>query len=157
MADKLNFNKGDFLTYIERYNADVRAGRLSDPFGPPPGGDGDESPMGPPPGGDDDDDMMFPMGEMPKPHPLEKGPFYAVIMKMFQENAVGGMTIDENTNVVRPDGTAISGLYACGDNTRGIMLPGDIGVQYIETYLSAMTYAMCSGYLAAEKAIDFVS
>lgn len=113
--------------------------------------------MPPPPGGDDDDDMMFPMGEMPKPHPLEKGPFYAVIMKMFQENAVGGMTIDENTNVVRPDGTPIPGLYACGDNTRGIMLPGDVGVQYIETYLSAMTYAMCSGFLAAEKAIDFVS
>ena len=56
----------------------------------------------------------------------------------------------------RTDGTPIAGLYACGDNTRGIMLPGDVGVQYIETYLSAMTYAMCSGYLAAEKAIEFV-
>ena len=140
-----------------QYNNDVKAGRITNPFGPPPGGDGDEGAMPPPPGGDDDDDMMFPMGEMPKPHPFEKGPFYAVIMKMFQENAVGGMTIDENTNVVRPDGTPIAGLYACGDNTRGIMLPGDVGVQYIETYLSAMTYAMCSGFLAAEKAIDYVS
>ena len=157
LADKLNFNKADFLTYIMQYNNDVRAGRISSPFGPPPGGDDDqEGAVPPPPGGDADDDMMFPMGEMPKPHPLEKGPFYAVIMKMFQENAVGGMTIDENTNVVRPDGTPIAGLYACGDNTRGIMLPGDVGVQYIETYLSAMTYAMCSGYLAAEKAIEFV-
>lgn len=155
LAEKLSFHKGDFLTYIERYNADVRAGRLSSPFGPPPGGQEDTS-AGPSSGGNDDD-MMFFMGDMPKPHPLETGPFYAVVMKMFQENAVGGMTIDENTNVLRPDGTAIAGLYACGDNTRGIMLPGDIGVQYIETYLSAMTYAMCSGYLAAEKAIEYVS
>ena len=156
LADKLGFDKAAFLTYIGWYNADVKAGRLTNPFGPPPGGDDDGS-MAPPPGGDDDDGMMMPMGEMPKPHPLEKGPFYAVIMKMFQENAVGGMTIDENTNVVRPDGTPIPGLYACGDNTRGIMLPGDIGVQYIETYLSAMTYAMSSGYLAAEKAIAYTN
>ena len=112
--------------------------------------------MGPPPGmgGDDDGGMMFPMGEMTPPHALEEGPFYAVIMKGFQENAVGGMTIDENCNVCKPDGTPIPGLYACGDNTRGIMLPGDIGVQYIEMYLSAMTYAMCSGYLAVNKAME---
>lgn len=156
LADKMGFRKDAFLTYIARYNADVKAGRISSPFGAPV--DSDKSPMGPPPGMEDDDDgMMMPMGDMPAPHALEEGPFYAVIMKMFQENAVGGMTIDENTNVVRPDGTVISGLYACGDNTRGIMLPGDIGVQYIETYLSAMTYAMCSGYLAAEKAIEFIS
>ena len=111
---------------------------------------------------DDDEDAPDPeaMAKIfgsPKPRlPIEKGPFYAIKLKMFHENAVGGMTIDENTNVVRPDGTPIAGLYACGDNTRGIMLPGDVGVQYIETYLSAMTYAMCSGYLAAEKAIEFV-
>ena len=115
--------------------------------------------MMPPPGtgGDDDDEgMMMPMGEMASPHPLENGPFYAVFLKIFQENAVGGMTIDENASVVRPDGTAIPGLYACGDNTRGIMLPGDIGVQYIEGYLSAMTYAMSSGYLAAENALETI-
>lgn len=158
LAEKLGFKKDVFLDYIAGYNADVKAGKVMSPFGAPPAGDGDEAPMGPPPGmGDDDDGMMMPMGDMPAPHALENGPFYAVFMKMFQENAVGGMTIDENANVVRPDGSAIPGLYACGDNTRGIMLPGDIGVQYIEQYLSAMTYAMCSGYLAVEKAMDFVS
>lgn len=158
LADKLGFKKDVFLDYIASYNADVKAGKVMSPFGPPPSGDGDEAPMGPPPGmGDDDDDgMMMPMGDMPAPHALENGPFYAVFMKMFQENAVGGMTIDENANVVRPDGSSIGGLYACGDNTRGIMLPGDIGVQYIEQYLSAMTYAMCSGYLAVEKAMEAI-
>lgn len=155
LADKMGFHKDAFLSYIARYNADVKAGRIASPFGPPPGGDDQDGSMAPPPGmGDDDDDMMMPMGDMPAPHALENGPFYAVIMKMFQENAVGGMTIDENATVVRPDGTPIPGLYACGDNTRGIMLPGDVGVQYIEQYLSAMTYAMTSGYLAVTKAME---
>lgn len=158
LADKLHFNKDAFLAYVNHCNQDIRDGKAMNPFGPPPGDDKDDALMMPPPGkgGDEDDDegMMMPMGEMPAPHPLEKGPFYAVIMKIFQENAVGGMTIDENCSVVKPDGTPIPRLYACGDNTRGIMLPGDIGVQYIESYLSAMTYAMSSGYLAAEKALE---
>lgn len=157
LADKLGFHKDAFMAVVADYNDRVRSGKVMNPFGPPPSDDG-EAPMGPPPGmgGDDDDDMMMmPMGDMPKPHTLEEGPFYAVFMKSFQENAVGGMTIDENTNVVRPDGTVIPGLFACGDNTRGIMLPGDVGVQYIEQYLSAMTYAMCSGYLASQKAMAF--
>lgn len=154
LADKMGFEKDAFLTCIARYNADVKAGRLSGPFGGPDGPE-EGGPVAPPPGmGDDDDGMMMPMGDMPAPHALEEGPFYAVIMKMFQENAVGGMTIDENTNVLKSDGSVIPGLYACGDNTRGIMLPGDIGVQYIEQYLSAMTYAMCSGFLAAQKAME---
>ncbi len=156
LADKMGFRKETFLQVIADYNQQVRSGKMATPFGPPPGGDPEDSPMGPPPGmgGDDDGGMMMPMMEMTPPHALEEGPFYAVIMKGFQENAVGGMTIDENCNVCKPDGTPIPGLYACGDNTRGIMLPGDIGVQYIEMYLSAMTYAMCSGYLAVNKAME---
>ncbi len=153
LADKLGFHKEAFSQVIAEYNEKVRSGKLGGPYGLPE--DGREDTMPPPPGQDDDDGMMMPMGEMTPPHPLENGPFYAVIMKCFQENAVGGMTIDENTRVVRPDGSSIPGLYACGDNTRGIMLPGDIGVQYIESFLSAMTYAMSSGYLAAEKAMAY--
>ena len=160
LADKLGFDKEVFLSYIEKHNQDIREGKVMSPFGPPPAGDMEgDGPMMPPPGmdGDDDDEgMMMPMGEMAPPHPLENGPFYAVFQKIFQENAVGGMTINENAAVVKPDGTPIPGLYACGDNTRGIMLPGDIGVQYIEGYLSAMTYAMCSGYLAVEKAMETI-
>ncbi len=54
------------------------------------------------------------------PIPFGKAPYCAVKMKMFHENAIGGMTIDENTSVLR-DGKPIPGLYACGDTTRGIM------------------------------------
>lgn len=93
------------------------------------------------------------MMEMPPAHELH-GTLYAVFMKMFHENAIGGMTIDENTNVIRAaDRKPIEGLYAAGDTCRGIMIPGDLGVQYVEGVLSAMTSAMCTGYLAAEKAI----
>ena len=61
------------------------------------------------------------------------------------------MTIDENTSVLR-GGSPIPGLYAAGDNTRGIMLPGDLGAGYIETTITALTYALTSGYIAGVEA-----
>jgi predicted oxidoreductase len=92
------------------------------------------------------------MMHMPDPRPLVKGPFYAVFMKMFHENAIGGMTVDENLNVVTTKGKPIPGLYAAGDTTRGIMVSGDVGVNFIESVLTAMTSAMTGGYLAAVEA-----
>ena len=89
---------------------------------------------------------------MPQPRPLENGPFYAVFMKMFHENSIGGMTIDEDMRVMKPDGKPIPGLYAAGDTTRGIMVSGDVGVNFIEGVLSAMTSAQTGGYLAAVNA-----
>lgn len=103
---------------------------------------------------DPDDFMAQIMANMPKGKEIGCGPYYAIYQGCFQENAIGGMTIDEHTNVLR-QGKPIPGLYACGDNTRGIMLPGDIGVAFIEGVLSAMTFAMCSGYVAAEEASAF--
>jgi succinate dehydrogenase/fumarate reductase flavoprotein subunit len=103
---------------------------------------------------DPDDFMAQIMANMPKGKEIGCGPYYAIYQGCFKENAIGGMTIDEHTNVLR-QGKPIPGLYACGDNTRGIMLPGDIGVAFIEGVLSAMTFAMCSGYVAAEEASVF--
>lgn len=144
LADKLGFDKKKFLDFIIRHNQDVAEGKLDMPFGPPPGD-----------GGDDEDNFMAGMMmDMPKPHPLVSGPFYAVFMKLFHENSVGGMTIDENGSVLK-NGRPIPGLYAAGDNTRGIMLPGEIGVLYIEGAMSAMTYAMSSGYLSCLNAVEY--
>lgn len=103
---------------------------------------------------DPDDFMAVLMASMPKGKPVGDGPYYAVFQGCFQENAIGGMVIDEHTSVLR-QGKPIPGLYACGDNTRGIMLPGDVGVGFIEGVLSAMTFAMCSGYVAAEEAVAY--
>ena len=87
--------------------------------------------------------------ELPPKPPMESGPWYAIPLKLFHENASGGMVIDENAQVLRL-GRPIPGLYAAGDNTRGVMLPGRIGADYIERTISALTFALCSGYIAGE-------
>ena len=118
----------------------------------------DEGPGGPPPkpGEEDDEDEggMFGPMEMPDPTPIANGPFYALFIKLFHENAVGGMATDSDLRVLKQD-QPIAGLYAAGDNIRGIMLPGEIGVAYIEGVLSALTVAFSSGYLAGNRAVEF--
>ncbi|MDD6023203.1 MAG: FAD-dependent oxidoreductase [Oscillospiraceae bacterium] len=157
LADALGVDREVFLASVREHNA-----HLNDPmpFGPPPGGD-EEGPGGPPPAGpggpdeDADDGPMFGPMDMPAPTPLENGPFYALLIKLFHENAVGGMATDGRVRVLK-QGKPIPGLYAAGDNIRGIMLPGEIGVQYIEGVLSALTSAFCGGYLAGEEAVKYV-
>jgi fumarate reductase flavoprotein subunit len=151
LAAQLGIDPQKFLADVAEHNA-----HLHDPmpFGPPPGGD-DEGPGGPPkPDGDDEGGMFGPM-EMPDPTPIAKGPFYALKVKLFHENAVGGMVTDSQVRVLK-NGQPIPGLYAAGDNIRGIMLPGEIGVQYIESFLSALTVAFSSGYLAGEEAVKYL-
>ena len=101
----------------------------------------------------EDNPLLMMLGEFPKAHALH-APYYAVFLDMFHENAMGGVTINEKTEVLK-NGIPVPGLYATGDNTRGFMLPGKIAVDYIEMVLSAMTYAMCSGYIAALEAVDY--
>lgn len=155
LADQLGVAREKLLASVAEHNA-----HLNDPmpFGPPPGGDDDEGPGGPPPkSGEDDEDEggMFGPMDMPDPTPIAKGPFYALLVKLFHENAVGGMATDSQVRVLK-GGKPIPGLYAAGDNIRGIMLPGAVGVQYIESVLSALTTAFCSGYLAGEEAVKYL-
>lgn len=105
-------------------------------------------------GGDDEEGGMPMMMMGPPAQPIAKGPFYAVKMTLFHENSMGGMVIDKNTNVLK-EGTPIPGLYAAGDTTRGVMVPGDIGVQYIEGVFTALTYAFNSGYISGEEAARY--
>ena len=93
---------------------------------------------------------------MPPKQPLGEGPYYAIYKKMFHENALGGVVIDENTNVIR-GGRPIPGLYAVGDGTRGIMVPGPVGVGYIEGTISALTFALTSGYVAGKEAAAYTA
>lgn len=88
------------------------------------------------------------------PMPLTKAPFYAIKMKMFHENAIGGMTIDENASVLK-NGVPITGLYAAGDTTRGIMVSGDVCVDYLEGVFSSLTMAYNEGYIAGTEAGSF--
>lgn len=94
---------------------------------------------------------------MPPKQPLgAEGPYYAVYKKMFHENALGGVVIDENTNVLR-GGRPVPGLYAVGDGTRGIMVPGPVGVGYIEGTISALTFALTSGFVAGDEAAAYTA
>ena len=145
LAEKLEINKEEFLQNIADYNESTRH---PDP-NPGPGG--------PPPMMDDDDEGgMPPMFGPPQPKkPIEKGPFYAIKLKMFHENAIGGMTIDHNAAVLK-GGKPIPGLFAAGDTTRGIMIPGDVGVGYVERTFSALTQALNEGYIAGVAAAKYI-
>lgn len=145
LAEKLGVDKAEFRKNIADYNESTKHP--------------DDTPMGSPPMMMDDDEEggLPPMFGAPKPKkPIEKGPFYALKLKMFHENAVGGMTIDENASVLK-QGKPISGLYAAGDTTRGIMIPGDVGVGYIEGVFTALTQALNEGYIAGVAAAEYVS
>ena len=98
----------------------------------------------------------FPEFMKPKhpPMKIEKAPFYAIKMKMFHENSIGGMTIDKNASVLK-QGKPIPGLYAAGDTTRGIMVSGDIGVDYLEGVFSSLTMAYNEGYIAGTEAAEY--
>ena len=82
-----------------------------------------------------------------------QAPFYAFYQRLFHENAIGGMTTDHHMNVLK-ENEPIAGLYAAGDNTRGVILPGPLGVMYIEGIISALTYAITSGYIAGKEAAN---
>jgi len=135
LGEKLGFEKGKLEKVVAEHNEKMT----------------NKPTMAPPPA-EPDDFMAMMMANMPKAHPLGEGPYTAVYQGCFQENAIGGMTIDENARIMRK-GSPIKGLYGCGDTTRGIMLSGDIGVAFIEMVLSAMTFAMTSGYVAAKAAV----
>jgi 3-oxosteroid 1-dehydrogenase len=73
--------------------------------------------------------------------PILKPPFYAVALYPGEMGTAGGLTIDENARVLREDGSAIQGLYACG-NTSAALLPAYPGPG------STLGPAMVFGYQA---------
>ncbi len=130
LADKCGFDREEFMAQVEAYNESTRK-----PLEFPPD---------------------FPEFMRPKhaPVPFGKAPYYAVKMKMFHENSIGGMTIDEHASVLK-DKKPIPGLYACGDNTRGIMGHGDICVDHLEGVFSSLTMAYNEGYNAGSEAAAY--
>ena len=78
--------------------------------------------------------------------PLAKGPFYAIRLYPGDIGASVGLPIDPQARVVTPEGHAISGLFACGNDAGSIMggtYPG-AGI----TLGPALTF----GYIAAHSA-----
>jgi len=76
--------------------------------------------------------------------PIENGPFYAVKILPGDLGTKGGLVTDEHARVLRPDGSAIPGLYAAGNVSSAVMgntYPGPGGT---------IGPAIVFGYLAAE-------
>jgi predicted oxidoreductase len=77
----------------------------------------------------------------------DTGPYYAVIIGASCLGTKGGPKINTRSEVVRPDGTPIPGLYGAGNC---------IGSPTAEAYWgggSTLGPAMLHGYLAAKNAV----
>ena len=75
--------------------------------------------------------------------PLETGPFYCMVLYPGEMGTAGGLVIDTHARVLKKDGKAIPGLYACG-NCSTALLPTYPGPG------STLGPAMTFGYLAAK-------
>jgi 3-oxosteroid 1-dehydrogenase len=79
----------------------------------------------------------------PSLHALDQAPFYAVKIVPGDLGTKGGLVTDERARVLRPDGSAISGLYAAGNVSSAVM--GHTYAGPGATIGPALTF----GYLAA--------
>lgn len=87
-------------------------------------------------------------------HPLGEGPYYAVKACVTMYCTTGALDIDENFNVVRPDGSAIEGLYAVGMDSMGVLLDGS---SYPDYGGPACGWAYTSGRLAGLSALAYLA
>ncbi len=82
---------------------------------------------------------------------LTDGPFYAVGCKLSTDGAFGGVTVDENMQALRPDGSRVEGLYVTGDFANGRHIVMD-GVK--KQVLNDMSWALSSGFIAGTAAAE---
>ena len=75
--------------------------------------------------------------------PITKGPFYAMRLDAGDIGTKGGLLTNEHAQVVRPDGSPISGLYAIGNTSASVM-----GTSYPGAG-ATLGPAMTFGYIAA--------
>jgi succinate dehydrogenase/fumarate reductase flavoprotein subunit len=53
--------------------------------------------------------------------PITDAPFYAVAVRPADLGMSSGIVTDPQARVLRPDGSAIDGLYACGNDMASVM------------------------------------
>jgi 3-oxosteroid 1-dehydrogenase len=87
----------------------------------------------------------------PSLHAIDKAPFYAVKIVPGDLGTKGGLVTDERARVLRPDGSAIAGLYAAGNASSAIM-----GHTYAGPG-ATIGPALAFGYLAAEDIANTVA
>ena len=85
--------------------------------------------------------------------PLRTAPYYAIRGQSYICDAIGGIKINENMEVLDPEDEPIPGLYAGGSTT---------GCWESESYCYELTghilgFALNSGRIAGENATKFIS
>ncbi len=81
---------------------------------------------------------------------LGNGPWYALKLYRKFDVTMGGVSVNENIQVITPEQQPIPGLYATGDVASNWM-----GTEYGPLF-SSFCWAMNSGYLAAEEAVSYI-
>lgn len=76
------------------------------------------------------------------------GPWYAVYGQMFSECSAGGVTVNEKCQVLRNDGSVISGLYAGGNATSAMHRRDKLAV------VSELTWAVASAYRCSQEILQ---
>jgi aspartate oxidase len=70
------------------------------------------------------DGMFFMIADLLK---VDTPPYYATPRSPAIHHTMGGLRIDANTHVLRPNGSAISGLYAAGEVSGGVHAGNRLG------------------------------
>ena len=85
--------------------------------------------------------------------PVKTAPFYGVKTIPIFMTTVGGLRVDECMRVLRPDGSAIKGLYACGSDAGGLY-----GYEYdvLVAAGSQQSFAAVGGIFAIDDIVDNV-
>ncbi len=123
---------------LDSFNADARRG-IDNTFGR--GGDAYQRHLG-------DADH----GPNPCVAPIEQAPFFAVAVHPADLGMAAGLVTDEQTRVLRADGSSVPGLYACGNDMQSVMngaYPGP-GI----TLGPALVFGHTAGRLAAAAALN---
>ncbi|MFC9790954.1 FAD-binding protein [Rhodococcus sp. NPDC127528] len=131
LAEKIGVPADKLVATIERFNGFARNGKDED-FGR----------------GDSAYDRYYgdPTMKNPNLDEIVKGPFYAIRCEAGDLGTKGGLVCDENSRVLRADGSAIAGLYATGNTTASVM-----GNEYAGAG-ATIGPSMVFGYLAARYA-----
>jgi 3-oxosteroid 1-dehydrogenase len=133
LAEKMGVPAGALVATVERFNGFARAG-VDEDFGR--GNSGYDHYYG------------DPRMKNPSLGPIEKAPFYGVVMVPGDLGTKGGLRTDASARVLREDGSVVEGLYAAGNASAPVM--GHTYAGPGATIGPALTF----GYLAALDIAD---
>ena len=83
----------------------------------------------------------------------EEGPFYAIACNPVIYATHAALDVDENIAALWPDGTEVAGLYACGNDSGGVLETNLL--PYAQYGGVALGWAFTSGRLAGGNAVAY--